>query len=320
MFKHLFPTILWVLLVVLPPLSGPSSRAEGVNCVVSSGTQKVDDLPSCADLYPDHLYGNESSPWRIGFGAGIGERTNPLINSHNIPIYGIVQLSYFGDQFFFDNGDIGWYLAENKQWSLNAIAGVGGERSFFSFLNSGSIGFNPTGGTLDAGQTPGGMSPEEPPDDPLVEEQKFQLPERDYTIDGGVEYVYHWDNSDLQIQLLTDLSGRYKGQEIWVSWAIPRQRGRWEFIPSVGLNWKSSDTANYYYGVTESEASEVLPAYDVGAVTNAFGRLAVSYTISEHWKLVSVIQYERLARDITRSPIVEGDSVKTGFVGLYYEF
>merc|ERR1711965_8443 len=115
---------------------------DSVNCIVSSQTTSQEEqLPSCAELYPQHLYSDSSSPWRIGFSAGLGERSNPLINSDDIPIYGVIQLSYFGERFFFDNGDIGWHLTSGENWSTNLIAGIGGERSFYSFLNSSSVGF-----------------------------------------------------------------------------------------------------------------------------------------------------------------------------------
>ena len=88
----------------------------------------------------------------------------------------------------------------------------------------------------------------------------------------------------------------------------------------VGLNWKSSAAANYYYGVEPGEARLGLPAYSVGSATNVFARLSMTYTLSEHWQIVSLLQYEKLASEISNSPSVEDDHVTTGYIGLYYEF
>ncbi len=316
------------LTAILCPSYSPALLADAVNCIVSSSDEQQPQsnggLPNCSTLYPDYLFDNKSSPWKIGFSGGVGERTNPIVSSDDIPIYGVIQLSYFGDRFFFDNGDLGWYLREDDDWSLNVIAGVGGERSFFSFLNTSSIGFNPAAGVNEPG---GNVAPPPAevdnvlPDNGLqFEQERLEVPDRDYTVDGGIEYLYHWENSDLQIQLLTDISNKHNGQEIWLSWTAPKQLGRWKLLPSVGVNWKSSDAANYYYGVKASESSPVLPAYQVGSAANIFGRLAVNYSLDIHWKIISVIQYEKLANEITDSPIVEDDYVRTGFVGLYYEF
>ena len=153
-----------------------------------------------------------------------------------------------------------------------------------------------------------------------IEEIPIDVPDRDYTVDGGFEFLYHWQHSELQVQVLTDISDKHNGQEIWLSWAAPRRYGRWQIAPSVGVNWKSSKAANYYYGVEDDEATLGMPAYDVGDAANVFGRLAISYAIDQHWKIVSVLQYEKLADDITDSPIVADDHVQTGFVGIYYEF
>ena len=120
--------------------------------------------------------------------------------------------------------------------------------------------------------------------------------------------------------MLTDISDRHNGQEVWLSWAMPQASGRWQWVPSFGVNWKSGRAADYYYGVQKSEAQPGLPAHRVDAATNWFARLTASYSLDEHWKVVSVLQYEALADEISDSPSVVDDNVRTGFVGLYYEF
>ena len=47
------------------------------------------------------------SPWRLGVAMGYGERSNPLINSDDLPIILDLDIAYFGKYFFFDNGDLG---------------------------------------------------------------------------------------------------------------------------------------------------------------------------------------------------------------------
>ena len=280
---------------------------DSFNCIVSSqASSQEQKLPSCAELYPQHLYSDSSSPWRIGFSAGLGERSNPLINSDDIPIYGVIQLSYFGERFFFDNGDIGWHLTSGENWSTNLIAGIGGERSFYSFLNSSSVGFE----SVPADQT----------DQIEVAAPSVEAPERDMTVDGGVEFLFSRGNSEFQLQLLGDISNQHQGQEIWFSWGHIIHHSRWQIAPSIGFNWKSDQAANYFYGVREEEASPDLPMYQVDAALNVFGRLTAQYSLNDHWKVVSVFQYEWLADEITASPAVQDDYVQTAFLGLYYEF
>ena len=272
-------------------ISTAAVHAEPVDCVVSStGSDSPDsELPSCESLYPEVVHGVGGSPWRVGLAAGLGERSNPLINSDDVPIYGMVQLSYFGERFFFDNGDLGWHLAGGRNWNLNAIAGVGGERSFFDHLNEGSIGFSPIfdgapGAPPAEGEPPPEDNGQEPPlqDEFEQEEVKVEAPDRDFTVDGGLELLYYLGDSELQLQVLTDISDRHNGQEVWLSWAIPQASGRWQWVPSFGVNWKSGRAADYYYGVQKSEAQPGLPAHRVDAATNWFARLTASYSLDDH--------------------------------------
>ncbi|MFK8049489.1 MAG: MipA/OmpV family protein [Halioglobus sp.] len=300
-------------------------QAEAGKCSVSSeqsGTDSAQQLPLCSDLYPEHLYTDSDSPWKIGLGVGYGQRSNPLINSDDVPIYGILQLSYFGEHWFFDNGDVGWFLSEGNNWSVNAIAGVGGERSFYSFLNDGSVGFNPglgasTGENLL--QPPAGITVDS--NDPnSASVARPEAPERDITVDGGLEMLYNLGPSEFQLQVVTDISGEHDGQELWFSWARIHKMGQLELVPSAGFNWKSSQAANYYYGVREDEATIALPEYRVGSAINVFARIGARYALNNHWNIIGVLQYEKLDHAISDSPAVKDDHVQTAFVGLYYEF
>src|SRR5690349_15759272 len=44
--------------------------------------------------------------WRLGAALGYGKRTNPLIQSEDIPVVVDLDIAYFGDRWFFDNGDL----------------------------------------------------------------------------------------------------------------------------------------------------------------------------------------------------------------------
>ncbi|MFT5483695.1 MAG: outer membrane protein [Halieaceae bacterium] len=315
-------TLPWAALAVGLALS-PCVSAEVVDCVTSSAEELpavYNDTPNCDQFIPV----SEKS-WSVGIGAGYGERSNPLINSDDIPMYGILQLSWTGEQFFFDNGDFGLFLDQGKSWELNLIAGVGGERSFFSFLNSSVLSFIPEtpGLKFDENSASDGMDvPVEGSGPEPIETISIRVkpPERHYTVDGGLEFIYKLGSSDLQIQALTDISGRHNGQELWFSWAYPLQTNGWQFVPSLGFTWKSNRTANYFYGVREDESSSELPAYQTRSATNPFVRLSASYRFNEHWRLVSVLQYEHLDSSISNSPSVIENHISTSFVGIYYEF
>lgn len=298
---------------------------DAVDCVVSSAQHVETELPLCDELYPEDYSGEADSPWRFGIGAGYGKRSNPMINSDNIPIYGILQLSYFGDRFFFDNGDIGWSLADTQNMSVNLIAGVGGERSFYSAFNKSSVGFSgefPTDsshGPPDFPQVPP-ANPQEPTTPGTAGEARPEAPDRDYVIEAGLELLFEWRQLEWQLQALGDIGDKHNGAEVWLSVGRPWHSGRWSIAPVVGVNWLSGDAANYYYGVEDDEALPLMPAYKAGAAYNPFVRVAVRYRMSDHWSVIVSGQYEFLADEISNSSSVADDHVSTFFSGLYYEF
>lgn len=293
-------------------LSAASARAEAIDCIAASSSVAVTaDLPLCDDLYPESASNPEPNRWSIGITAGYGERDNPLINADDDAIYGFLHLSYFGDRFFFDNGDFGWSLKSTPTWSANLIGGIGGERSFFSFFDDGG-GFGP------------GFAPEDfvGIGQPLTTEESaaIEAPDRKRSIDAGVEVIYQAQRSEIMLQLLTDISDRHNGQEAWFSWALPVSHKRWDIVPSAGVVWKSAKNTDYYFGVRKSEAQRGLPEYQADDSFNPFLRLSLSYTLSSHWKIVSVFRYEKLHDEIRHSPSVVEQSVSTAFVGVHYAF
>ena len=46
----------------------------------------------------------QESRWRLGFAFGYGLRTNPLVQSDDIPIVIDIDIGWFGNRFFFDIG------------------------------------------------------------------------------------------------------------------------------------------------------------------------------------------------------------------------
>lgn len=249
----------------------------------------------------------EERPWELGLAAGYGVRTNPLVNSDDIPMYAVINAAWFGDWFFFDNGDLGVSVHESEKLSVNFIAHINDEREVFEWLNNTRLGVQFFG--VEAAS--------------LIEdiaEEQIEIPKRNLAVDGGLEIVYADDWGDLQLQVLTDLSFAHKGAEIWASYAYPWRHGNWKIVPSIGINWKSHNLVNYYYGVRNSEDRINRPAYTAGSGFNSFVKLSIAYRFSDNWGVVGVAEYETLSRSIRRSPIVDQDSIETLFIGLMYSF
>lgn len=291
----------------------------------------------------------EQSPWELGVAAGYGVRTNPLVNSEDIPLYAVLDIAWFGERFFFDNGDLGLTLHETDSLSISLIAHVNNERNVFSWLSNENFGvqlLSNTGASFAdtatdkqnidaiAGSDRGAVMEASasnsedkhsdvapnPRESVKVEAASVKIPRRGVAVDGGIELIYGGDWGDIQIQALSDWSFTHKGFEFWASYAYYWRFGNWRLSPSIGLNWKSSDLLDYYYGVRESEATSSRPAYHAASGFNSFARLSLAYRFNDNWSIVGVAEYENLSRSIRHSPIVDRDNIETLFIGLMYRF
>lgn len=266
-------------------------------------------------------------PWSFGLSFGHGRQYNPFVDSDDIDIHLVVDLAWYGERFFFDNGDFGYTLAQGPAFSLNALATFNNERNYFSYLRNASSGL----GTLTAHDdgAPGEPMPAQDGDAEFnatgnrnlwVGRANSALPKRRFALNAGLEWLYLSAWGDWQAQLLGDLSGVHDGYSAALSWTRPWYTERQEFALSLGMEWKSSHLVDYYYGVRPEEALPGRPAWWGGAGTNTFARVSAGHRITDHWKLVSVLEREFLSSAIQRSPIVDRDSIDTFYLGLLYEF
>ena len=241
------------------------------------------------------------SPWRLGVAMGYGERSNPLLNSEDIPIVVDLEIAYFGKRFFFDNGDLGLTFADNERVTASVMARVRSDRVFFGRTNTRFVHIGAAGESL---ETPAEVT----------------VPDRDYAAEAGVEMLSDGRWGFLQVNAFHDISGTHNGYELDLDYGIGLRAGRWYLRPSLGVSYKSADLNDYYWGVRPSEASEALPAYEAGAGINTRARLSANYFFSRNWQLMLSAEYERLNDEAAGSPIVAEQAVLGYFAGFGYRF
>jgi MipA family protein len=290
--------------------------------------------------------------WHVGIALGQGERSNPLVSGEDIDIHYVVDAAWYGERFFFDNGDLGFTVFNNRTLSVNAILTYNNERNYYNYLTGQQFGLEnfltKTLGVNVAG-TDGIKGPdvgitdvqaEDPntvvtvtssgntfaPSQPVATltlsdlNQSTSIARRKSAINGGFEFLLISPYGDLQAQVLQDASSTHKGQEAWLSWSYPWYTQRSEVTLTLGLEWKSQDLIGYYFGVEPSESFPGRAVYQGNSGTNNFVRLAGRYQLSQHWTLVGMLEREQLSNAITQSPIVTDDHVNTFFTGLFYAF
>ena len=241
------------------------------------------------------------SPWRLGVAMGYGERSNPLLNSDDLPIVLDLDIAYFGKHFFFDNGDLGLTFTDNELVTASVMARIRSDQVFFGRTNTRFINIGSTGQAL---ETPAEVT----------------VPDRDYAAEAGVELLSDGRWGMLQVNAFHDVSGTHNGYELDLDYGIGFRARRWYLRPSVGASYKSAELNDYYWGVRPSEANEVLPAYEAGAGINVRARLSANYYFSRSWLLTLSAEYERLNDEAAGSPIVTDQAVLGYFAGFGYRF
>ena len=243
----------------------------------------------------------EESNWRLGAALGYGVRSNPLVQSDDVPIVVDLDIAWFGEHWFFDNGDLGLTFANNDTVTASVVARVNSDRVFFGRTDTRFV-------TLDLAGAP------------LAEAVDFKPPERDYAVELGIELLTDGDWGAIQMSAFHDVSGTHEGYELYASYSYGWRDQRLYVEPSFGASYKSEDLNNYYWGLTQDEAGTVGIPYEAGAGVNWHMRLAVGYQLSRNWAISAVAEYEHLNDEAAASPIVEEDNVLGWFVGLSRRF
>ena len=243
---------------------------------------------------------NESR-WRLGAAFGYGMRTNPLVQSDDIPIIVDVDIAWFGDYWFFDNGDLGLTFADNDALTASVVTRFNSDRVFFGATDLRFV-------TVDATGLP------------LGEAVKFEVPDRDYAIELGVEVLTDGAWGQLQVSAFQDVSGTHEGYELYADYRYGWRKQRLYVEPSFGASYKSANLNNYYWGITEEEAGVVVEPYEAGAGINWHTRFKIGYQLSRNWAVSLVAEFTRINDEAAASPIVADRNVLGYFAGVSYRF
>lgn len=243
----------------------------------------------------------DDSPWRLGAAVGYGERSNPLALSNDLPIVVDLDIAWFGERFFFDNGDLGFTFADNAKVTISAVARVNSDRVFFGRTNTKFV------STSLAGEA-------------LSQAVELSIPDRRYAVEAGLELLADGRWGRLQATAHHDVSGTHDGYELDIEYGLGLPLGRWYVQPVLGLSYKSRALNDYYWGVRASEATEALPAYRAGAGFNLRAGLSAGYQFSRSWAFSLAAHYEWLNGEMADSPIVVDRAVIGWFAGVGYRF
>jgi outer membrane protein len=256
----------------------------------------------------------EERRWRLGAALGYGQRSNPLVQSEDIPVVIDLDVAYFGDHWFFDNGDLGLQLVDNAVFTTNLVARLNSDRAFFGKTNKRYVNYSLLAG--------GALAPLNNPEtgELVSEPQLLEPPDRDYAVELGFESLFGGEWGQATLRAFHDVSGTHEGYEISADYSYRVTRGRFSFSPMVGVSWKSASLSNYYWGVHKEEVSATLAAYEVRGGVGWETGVRANYYLSKSLRLAVSANYERLQYSVAQSPLVKQDHVFGYFAGLGWQF
>ncbi len=221
-------------------------------------------------------------------GVAVTTSQSPYVDDDN-STWGYPYLSSFRNSAFTDDwllindGDLGARWVSDNGWVLGAVGRI----------NAGGFGD--------------------------TESEVLQgLEERQWTIELGPLIGWRGWPLHLEYKLYLDALNRTDGLKGEFTLSFPREYSWGYLVPYVKLVRQDSDYNNYYYGVSQDEATPTREAYSAGASNNLVAHFRVGYAISERWLLTGYIASEWLGSSIQDSPIVDDEQLWSFNLGLAY--
>ncbi len=137
--------------------------------------------------------------WQLAIALGQGQRSNPLVGGENIDINYVIDFSWYGERFFFDNGDLGYTLWGTHNLSINTLVTLNNERNYYNYLTGQQFGLDSiidngfgmiSGGSIASGLPDTGIKPagdDHNSAEAIDRNQRTELAARDAALNGGFE-------------------------------------------------------------------------------------------------------------------------------------
>ncbi|XZG71433.1 MipA/OmpV family protein [Chitinibacteraceae bacterium HSL-7] len=142
---------------------------------------------------------------------------------------------------------------------------------------------------------------------------------RKWELEAGVGASIITPYNLMTLRVATDMTGTSDGQEALLWSDFPIIRGRAMVMPGVGLVWRSSKLANYYFGgVSAQEATATRPEHDTGSTLTPMTSLVTAYRINKNWLASAIVGVEFYASGTKDSPLVDRSTEITGILAAGY--
>jgi len=129
---------------------------------------------------------------------------------------------------------------------------------------------------------------------------------RDDTFRAGLRATGSYDKNTIQFTITPFSANDEYDDGVYASlwFAKQWQIKNWNLHASVGLQYRSEEILNYYYGVPADIATTSIPAYIAEDGINTTIQFAADYPITEDWVFESYVRHTQLSDSISDSPVI----------------
>ncbi len=146
------------------------------------------------------------------------------------------------------------------------------------------------------------------------------MEDKESSIEGGIAFSASYDKAYIEVMALTDVLARHDTWIVKTEIGYEFEVNDFTFYPSALLSYNSSNFMDYYYGVTQNEATTTRNMYSTQNALQYGVQTYVKYPLTENLAAFGNIKAEKLPAEATDSPIVADDYIFSGLVSLIYTF
>lgn len=284
----------------------------------------IDDVATQQAINKSQLTSGLGAPymqvgqWHFALGMGYGKYENPRASNRDTALYFVPRIAYYGERFYFENAKMGYALLEKPTHALDFILDI----------NEDGINFNDNSLLVAMVSKTASRNDN---DFQHFNDTFYFLNDthpRHLSYMGGVEYSYS-GKLRAQINVLQDVSSVHNGIEGKFDIGKKWQVGHLNAALFYQLNYKSSELANYYYGLDDEDvvinnvwgAIQATEAkYKMRAFFTHQLQLQLSYPLSKKWSVVGDLRRVYLGNEMLNSPWIERKWLTHFFVGVAWQY
>jgi outer membrane protein len=146
------------------------------------------------------------------------------------------------------------------------------------------------------------------------------MDERETTFEGGLAFSAQKKDAYIEIMLLTDVLDRYDSWLIKTEIGDKYTLGDFSFYPSFIFSYQSKKFVDYYYGVTEQEATLTREKFTPSGGIQAGVQTYIKYPLTESFATLINLRADMIPYSAFDSPIIEDKVIYSGLASIIYTF